>query len=199
MEEDSCPESELDEGELDYSELDDSELDEESELYDDSELDYSELQIKTSRDGADHHGHKIEWDESLSVDILEIDELQKRVFAILNGLINRQEQDEEVIAKDSSGMVVELTEYSRYYFSKEEEYLRKSGYPDIDCHSKEHRQFIKHTINLRRQVAEDKKNLSYETVSFLRDWLVNHISHSDQMYVPFIRVNSYVEDCRIKR
>ncbi|MBF0258758.1 MAG: hemerythrin family protein [Desulfamplus sp.] len=146
-----------------------------------------------------NHGDKIEWNQSLSVDIPEIDELQKRVFLILNGLVNNHLDHEDEVSRDSASMVAELTEYSRYYFSKEEEYLRKCGYPDIECHSKEHRQFIKNTINLRRQVAEDKKNLSYNTVSFLRDWLVNHISNSDQMYVPFVRINNYVEDCRLRR
>lgn len=194
MEHDNSADNELDESEFDESEFDD-ELDDE---LDDDELDNAKIQLRSTSDAADR-GRKIEWDETLSVDIPEIDELQKKIFMILNGLINRQEQDEEVVAKDSAGMVVELTEYSRYYFSREEDYLRKSGYPDIDSHSKEHRQFIKNTINLRRQVAEDKKNLSYDTVSFLRDWLVNHISHSDHMYVPFVRINSYIEDSRLKR
>ncbi|MBF0203930.1 MAG: hemerythrin family protein [Desulfamplus sp.] len=145
-----------------------------------------------------HHGETIEWEPSLSVDIPEIDELQNRMFVLFNGLINHREQDDEV-ARDSASLVTELTEYSRYYFSKEEEYLRKCGYPDIDSHSKEHRQFIKNTINLRRQVAEDKKNLSYDTVSNLKDWLVNHILNTDHLYVPFVRINNYVEELRIRR
>lgn len=144
-------------------------------------------------------GQTIEWEQSLSVDIPEINELQQNMFKLLNGLINSNDHDDEAVIKDGASMVTELTEYSRYYFSKEEEYLKKYGYPDIDCHSKEHRQFIKNTINLRRQVAEDKNNLSYNTVSNLRDWLVNHISQSDRSYIPFVRINNYVEECRLKR
>lgn len=145
-----------------------------------------------------NNSQKIEWHQSLSVDIPEIDELQKKVFGMLNGLINNNVQEDDIV-KDGAAMVSELTEYSRYYFSKEEEYLRRCSYPDIDCHSKEHRQFIKNTINLRRQVSEDKKNLSYETVSNLRDWLVSHICQKDHSYVPFVRINNYVEECRLRR
>lgn len=173
------------------NEIDDFEIDDEEDDMD------CQPEIKV-KDKIVNPGERIEWNESLSVDIPEIDELQKKVFELLDGLVNRHEHYEDG-PKDAAGMVVELTEYSRYYFSKEEAYLRKCGYPDIDCHSKEHRQFIKNTINLRRQVAEDKKNLSYESVSFLRDWLVNHISHSDRTYIPFIRINNYIEDCRLKR
>ncbi len=188
----------------DNDDLDDGYESDEYEVDDGDELDdYTLTDINAKANKANigqyNSGQKIEWIESLSVDIPEIDELQKRIFVLLNGLINQHELDEEMMAKDPVSMVAELTEYSRYYFSKEEEYLRRCGYPDIDSHSKEHRQFIKNTINLRRQVSEDKKNLSYQAVSNLRDWMVNHISGSDHLYVPFVRINNYVEECRLRR
>ncbi|MBF0378852.1 MAG: hemerythrin family protein [Desulfamplus sp.] len=194
------------------NELENELQNDDSEIYDDNEIDdsYDEadedsncslsgnINSNISQKNRAINGKSIEWEQSLSVDIPEIDELQKKIFAMLNGLINNHDQDDEIV-KDGAAMVAELTEYSRYYFSKEEEYLRRCGYPDIDCHSKEHRQFIKNTINLRRQVSEDKKNLCYDSVSNLRDWLVNHISGTDHIYVPFVRINNYVEECRIKR
>ncbi|MBF0301765.1 MAG: hemerythrin family protein [Desulfamplus sp.] len=199
IEEDNIEDNDLqDEFATDDNEIDDGY---ESDEYDaDNEADYclKDKEDNKALNSQSNSGYKIEWEQSLSVDIPEIDELQKRVFMMLNGLINQHELDEEML-KDAAAMVAELTEYSRYYFSKEEEYLRRCGYPDIDCHSKEHRQFIKNTINLRRQVSEDKKNLSYQTVSNLKDWLVSHISGTDHVYVPFVRINNYVEECRLKR
>ncbi len=139
---------------------------------------------------------KIEWDAGLSVDIPEIDELQKKIFALLDVLIDLK--DDQANAKDSSINVAELTEYGRYYFSKEEEYLRKAGYPEIEVHAKEHRRFIKSTVSLRRQVAEDRNNLTYGIIKELRDWLIVHISTHDHKYVPFLRTNSYILECRAK-
>ncbi|MBF0242914.1 MAG: hemerythrin family protein [Desulfamplus sp.] len=186
-------ESELEDGDLaDIDEADDS--DDSDYSLDDPIYSVADL----ASDKNLNNGDKIEWDQSLSVDIPEIDEIQKRVFAMLNGLINHKYDDDEII-KDSASMVSELIEYSRYYFGKEEEYLRKSGYPDIECHSKEHRQFIKNAISLRRLVSEDKNNLSYQNITNLRDWLVSHISQKDHVYVPFIRLNNYVEECRLRR
>jgi len=93
-------------------------------------------------------------------------------------------------------MVAEINEYSRYFFSKEEEYLKKSGYPEINSHAKEHRKFIKTTISLRRQVTEDKDNLTYESIKQMRDWLVDHIITSDLLYVPFLRTTRYIKECK---
>ncbi len=137
---------------------------------------------------------KIEWDEKLSVDIPEIDELQKKMFALLNVLIDLKHKNKD--AKECSNMVAEINEYSRYFFSKEEEYLRKSGYPEIDVHAKEHRKFIKNTISLRRQVTEDKDNLNYEVIRQMRNWLVDHIITSDLMYVPFLRTTAYLKELK---
>ena len=137
---------------------------------------------------------KIEWDERLSVDIPEIDELQKKMFALLNVLIDLKHNQKD--AKECSNMVAEINEYSRYFFSKEEEYLRKNGYPEIDTHAKEHRKFIKTVISLRRQVTEDKDNLNYDVIKQMRDWLVDHIITSDLMYVPFIRTNTYLKELK---
>jgi len=135
---------------------------------------------------------KIDWDKRLSVDIQEIDDLQQKMFALLNVLIDMREKRAD--AKDASNMVAEINEYSRYYFSKEEEYLKASRYPEFNSHAREHRQFIKTTISLRRQVAEDADNLTYAVIKQLRDWLVEHIISCDQMYVPFMRINNYIDE-----
>ncbi|SLM30581.1 Methyl-accepting chemotaxis protein (Hemerythrin family protein) (modular protein) [Desulfamplus magnetovallimortis] len=140
---------------------------------------------------------KIEWDEALSVDIPEIDDLQKKMFSLLNDLVDCRENG--CCAKDASAMVARLIDESRYYFGKEEEFLRRCGYPECDTHSKEHRQFIKSVINIRRQVAEDRKNLSYDVIKSLREWVVAHIVKHDLMYVPFVRINRYIDESRQKR
>ncbi|MBF0200171.1 MAG: hemerythrin family protein [Desulfamplus sp.] len=134
---------------------------------------------------------------NLNVDIPEIDELQRNLFGVVNELIDCREKG--CCAKDSAAIVARLIDDSRYYFGKEEEFLRRCGYPESDTHSKEHRQFIKSIINIRRQVAEDKKNLSYEVINNLRDWILTHIVKYDQMYIPFVRINRYIDEYRQKR
>jgi len=137
---------------------------------------------------------KIEWDKQLSVDIKEIDDLQQKMFALFNALIDLKERDAE--AKECANMIVEIHDYSRYYFSREEDYMRKNNYPDLNFHKKEHRLFVKMTINFRRQVLDDRENFSCDLIKTIRGWLVDHILTYDLLYVPFLRINRYIEECK---
>ncbi|MFO7754245.1 MAG: bacteriohemerythrin [Desulfobacteraceae bacterium] len=135
---------------------------------------------------------KFEWTEDLSVDLREIDELQKKMFALFNALLDLKERDAE--AKECANMISEINEYAKYYFSREEEILKENKYPELELHSGEHKNFTKHTVSMRRVVAEDKDNLTYENITELRDWLVDHIKEHDLLYVPFLRINRFIEE-----
>ncbi|MCK5310787.1 MAG: bacteriohemerythrin [Desulfobacteraceae bacterium] len=133
---------------------------------------------------------KIEWNEKLSVDIPEIDELQKKMFALINALIDLKESDAE--GKECANMISEISEYSKYYFSIEEEYLKKNKYPEFADHTKMHRKFETFVMSLRRLVADDKANLNDETINNLKDLLITHIETLDSKFVPFLRTNNFI-------
>ena len=179
--------------------LDDDEMEEdEDEMVDEDDLDDGDIpsDIKSGV-GDEAPIAKMEWDESLSVDIPEIDALQQNVFTLLNDLIDCKENS--CGAKDGATIVAKLIDESRIFFSSEESCLRRCGYPECDTHAKEHRQFIKSLINIRRQVSDDKTNLTYELIKTLREWLVTHILGNDHLYVPFVRINRYIDESRQKR
>jgi hemerythrin len=133
---------------------------------------------------------KIEWDKKFSVDIPEIDELQKKMFALINALIDLLEGDAE--EKECANMISEITEYSKYYFSIEEEYLKKNKYPEFGNHSKRHRKFETFVMDLRRLVADNKSNLTDEIINDLKGLLIDHINEYDLKYVPFLRTNNFI-------
>ncbi len=139
---------------------------------------------------------RIEWDPKYSVDIEEIDTHQKKMFELFNQLIDLKEAKKDT--KECINMISEINEYSKFYFSIEERLLRRKGYPDFGSHAKAHRQFTKRSISLRREIAEDIENLSYEVIDELRNWLVDHILTFDSMYVPFLRINRFVEEAKQK-
>ena len=139
---------------------------------------------------------KLEWDPKYSVDIEEIDTFQKRMFELFNQLIDMKKAKAE--PKDCINMISEINEYSKLYFSTEERYLRKKGYPDFAAHSKAHRQFTKSSISLRREISEDIENLTDDVIEELRNWLINHMLTLDVLYVPFLRINQYIEEANQK-
>ncbi|MCD4722259.1 MAG: bacteriohemerythrin [Desulfobacula sp.] len=139
---------------------------------------------------------KIAWDPKYSVDIEEIDAYQKKMFELFNKLIDIKRGELEF--KLCINMISEISEHSKLYFSTEEKYMKKKGYPDFGAHSKAHRQFIKSFISLRREISEDIENLTDDVIIQLRDWMTNHILTFDSLYVPFLRIDKYIEESKQK-
>ena len=137
---------------------------------------------------------KIDWDTKYSVDIQEIDNHQKKMFELFNELIDMKELDLET--KEYINHIAMINEYSRLYFRTEEKMLKKERYPDLQAHAKNHRQFTKSFISLRREISDDVENLSYDVIEELRGWLINHILTFDSLYIPFLRINRYVEESK---
>jgi len=139
---------------------------------------------------------KLNWDPKYSVDIEEIDACQKKAFELFNKLIDLKEEETE--SKIFINMIAEISEHSKFYFRAEERLMKKKGYPDFGDHSRAHRQFIKSFISLRREISEDPANLTDDVILQLREWMTNHILTFDSLYVPFIRIDKYIEESKQK-
>lgn len=135
---------------------------------------------------------KIEWEKKFSVDIEEIDMHQKKMFELFNQLIDMKKSNTDI--KECINMITEINEYSKLYFSTEERHLKKKGYPDFQTHAKTHRQFAKLSITMRRELAENEEALTFEAIEEMRNWLINHILTTDVLFIPFLRINQYIED-----
>ncbi|MDA3787369.1 MAG: bacteriohemerythrin [Desulfobacula sp.] len=140
---------------------------------------------------------KIEWDPKYSVDIEEIDIHQKKMFELFNQLIDVDKSENDF--KGCINIISDINEYSKLYFTTEERYLRKKGYPDLAAHARVHRQFIRNAISLRREISENMANLTDDVIMELRDWLINHILKLDSNYVPFLRIAKYIEESKQKK
>jgi hemerythrin len=139
----------------------------------------------------------IEWDKKYSVDVPELDECQKQLMDMFNTLIEMKTSKAD--AKDVANLITEINEFSKFFFSKEEKLLGSKGYPDLDTHSKAHRRFIKKALGLRREIAEDVDNLAIEDIVELQNWLITHFESTDIMFIPFLRLHRYVDECENKK
>lgn len=137
---------------------------------------------------------KIDWSSNYSVDIEEVDAYQKKMFELFNELIDLKQG--KIDAKECSNKISEINDFAKLFFSTEEKMLRRKGYPDFQNHAKAHRQFIKSSIGLRREIADDIGNLNDEVIRELRDWLINHMLTMDQLFVPYIRIKNYIDTAK---
>lgn len=125
----------------------------------------------------------ISWNEGLSVGVKKFDEEHQELVGYVNRL-----NDALKLGGAQKAMIDILRGLVRYtdiHFKHEEYYMQLHDYPAFIIHKKEHDE-------LRDQVQDfiDRLNtgtavFSLELMSFLKDWLTNHIKGSDMAYKAF--------------
>jgi len=122
----------------------------------------------------------LEWEAKYSVEVAEIDEQHKAMFATINLLIDAigasptKEKLSEIIAR--------LVQYKRFHFETEENYFKKFNYEGTAEHVKKHHEFNVKLEEVQKKCGDDVLMLAYELIDFLEDWLINHLMTVDQEY-----------------
>jgi hemerythrin len=126
----------------------------------------------------------IKWDDSFSVDIVEIDGQHQRLIEMINDLHDAMKHGK---GKDVLGKIINgLIDYAGYHFRTEEKYFHKFGYPDANSHKEEHLAFTHKVAEFKDGLATGKIGLSMELLDFLTQWFQNHVKIVDKKYVPFM-------------
>ena len=79
-----------------------------------------------------------------------------------------------------------LLNYTKMHFAAEEKLIREAGYPDLAAHLTYHQQF---TSKIAETIEKYKTTGLAPTVSlvtFLKDWLSNHILIKDKHYGAYL-------------
>lgn len=126
---------------------------------------------------------KIVWDDSYSVGVHKLDEQHKMLIKMINKLIDMK--DITVDSEELSEILTEMTKYANYHFQTEEDLMVKYGFDEYDSHKKQHEAFIKKTVGFCLDTMNYKRTVPVELLSFLKNWLLNHILKSDMKYKPF--------------
>lgn len=83
-------------------------------------------------------------------------------------------------------LLKKMKDYTVYHFRNEEEHLKLHAYPHFEAHKKEHQSFIEKVNEIEKRFIKGKFILSLEVITFLKDWLKNHIMISDKKYSEFL-------------
>ena len=125
----------------------------------------------------------IQWDDSLSVKVVEIDRQHQQLIEMINDLNDamRQGKGKAVLGKIINGLV----NYATTHFITEEKYFDKFGYPEADSHIKAHTDFVKKVSEFKDEFEKGNITLSIQIMDFLSDWLQKHIKGLDAKFGPF--------------
>ncbi len=130
------------------------------------------------------------WDSSYSVRVKEIDNQHKRMIDYINLLEASMKDDDpkEMIANILKSLVV----YTIDHFTLEEDYFRKFNYNKTEEHVGEHQKLISELDNYVTQFKSGEDFNSDHFMSFLRDWLIDHIMGADKEYMRCFSENGLV-------
>jgi hemerythrin len=125
------------------------------------------------------------WGKEYKTGVPELDCEHVILFALYNQLCSIMEREAEEDAL--SDVMNALATYIKIHFLHEEGLLEKAGYPDLEAHRDEHRQFIaeidrvytEFTTTSAAAAARDLKTL-------VLTWLTAHILKVDKAYSPLL-------------
>lgn len=129
----------------------------------------------------------INWNETYSVKVKEIDGQHKKLVDIINELHDKMKEGKgkQVLEK----LLNELLDYTVLHFAFEEKLLNTNNYPDYKNHVKLHSDLIDEVKAFRKKHDSGNAMLSLELMDFLKRWLVEHILNSDKKYSAHLNAN----------
>jgi hemerythrin len=125
----------------------------------------------------------IAWNDSYSVKVKEMDDQHKKLVDMINELHEAMKvgKGKEVIGK----VLTSLADYTRRHFTSEESLMKLHGYPAYEEQKKAHNQLVIQVVEIQKKYNEGLVQ-SQQIISFLKEWLINHIQGMDQKYGSYL-------------
>ena len=121
----------------------------------------------------------LEWQDSWSVGNETLDTDHKQLVQIINRVSHLQDSGEDAV-----WVLNDLKGYSKYHFDREEKLMEAANIPGLVAHKKKHAMFVEWLGSLQRTINLPEAHFVVFNVAndYLRDWLKNHILHTDMEY-----------------
>jgi len=125
------------------------------------------------------------WDNKLKTNITICDQQHEKLISLLNELHDSMKsgKDKDVIGNTLN----ELIAYTFYHFQTEETLLEQNEFPYLNNHKAEHAYLTNQVKDLKARYERGEIILTIEVLTFLKDWVVDHIIGVDKNYSAFLR------------
>ena len=126
----------------------------------------------------------VTWSSKYSVGVQRMDEQHTVLFEMLNDLHTAMMKGEA--NKATGALLSKLAQYTHEHFSAEESMMAAVGYQDLANHRIKHRELTKEVDELTARYQRGEASLNLKLLTFLRNWLTNHIQQEDRQYGPWL-------------
>ena len=120
----------------------------------------------------------IKWEPHNSVHVAILDEQHRKLFDLVNDLIDEIESG----SKHLLPIIRDLVRYLRVHFHQENIVMMDSNYPGFLKHSKEHDRFIEKVEEFLNACKEENTDLEINMIAFLKEWIYTHTTKLDLQY-----------------
>lgn len=127
----------------------------------------------------------IRWTEQLQTGHPLIDEQHHKLVEIINRFYAAfVDKKHESILLD---ILDELADYTRYHFSAESRLMKQITYAQENDHLEAHAKFARMVTNFQDECRKDPGCFTFRLMSFLQNWLTDHIMKTDKVFVAQLR------------
>ncbi len=125
------------------------------------------------------------WKPSYELNVPEIDVQHRQLVGMINELYEAMKngRGHEVVEH----ILTDLQSYIQQHFETEERYMKRHKYPDLEKHKLEHRKLENQVIELNRLRQDDHKISTPELMSFLCNWLRDHLAGTDKEFGEYLK------------
>ncbi len=141
------------------------------------------------RDLSDSHDWSqstLEWQNSYSIGIPEMDESHKLLLNATSNVVGVLEA-EHINSDELQQTIEDLIEHTKAHFDREQRLFRTGGYSEADDHCKKHAELLEQLLELRSlPTRKITKSDVLQTVKFLKWWILLHIMMEDRKYASYL-------------
>jgi hemerythrin-like metal-binding protein len=133
----------------------------------------------------EEHEELITWSKRLSIGLETIDEQHRTLIGHINKLHRAMAERQGKAATEA--VLSGLIDYTSGHFKFEEELFAKHGYPEAASHGEKHAKLVGEVLEYARRFDAGEVSVNVEILTFLKNWLTEHILGTDKRYAPFLR------------
>jgi len=122
----------------------------------------------------------LKWDKKYSVNIDKFDRAHEELFALVNDMSDTvtSDSDPEKMVSDAEN----LMRFMQIHFVREERLMADFEFDKRDEHKAVHDRVFKRMEDAVAKLRENKTGAMTEMITFLNEWLPDHIVKMDMLY-----------------
>ena len=130
---------------------------------------------------------KFEWNEKYELGIQEIDLQHKKLIGISNELYDVATKDDVNLKLTMSKILKNLTDYTVYHFTSEEDFMKKYGYEGVPMHKIAHDNFVAEVTQQIKKLDSSSKEAVLLFYDYIANWILTHIAKADKIWANFVK------------